>query len=242
MLAAMVYATNIYDDLITHAKPWSKLYMKLFWGGTDDNQITKTMLGYIPDDFSGTLAVVLCAPTGKAAHNITTQTGLKTHTVHSALGVTLDGDHNQLLSVGSGFVLYPMGEADAKTAMCRAGTIRYKAEENVQILSPYNKASNLSVLKLNRVLQKSVNQNPPVPHTSFRNLDRVMVTENDWKKNVFLCSIDKFQHNSACCSLCYCYRNVACIENTRCFIWIYCGNDCCDMYRNIWVYRYIFLE
>ncbi len=224
-------------------------------------------------------AVVLCAPTGKAARNITIQTGLKAYTVHSALGITLDGDHtrfiqweviellvvdeasmltlsmlagilkavpyscnvvlvgdpNQLLSVGSGnvipdllalgipsytltthhrqgdtlsalahnvhhfsqcktikdlhfddsFVLYPMGEADAKTALCRAGTIRYKAEENVQILSPYNKTSDLSVLKLNRVLQKSVNSNPPIPDTSFRNLDRVMVTENDWKKNVF---------------------------------------------------------
>ncbi len=54
---------NFYDNLITHATPWSKLYMKLFWGGTDDNQIAQIMLDDIPDDFAGRLLEV---PVGTA--------------------------------------------------------------------------------------------------------------------------------------------------------------------------------
>ena len=31
------------------------MYNKLFWGGTDDNEIARKILSYISDDFSGDL-------------------------------------------------------------------------------------------------------------------------------------------------------------------------------------------
>ena len=39
------------------------LYIKLFWSGTDDNEIARKVLSYIPDDFSGKL---LDVPVGTA--------------------------------------------------------------------------------------------------------------------------------------------------------------------------------
>ena len=41
----------------------SKLYIKLFWSGTDDNDIARKVLSYVPDDFSGNL---LDVPVGTA--------------------------------------------------------------------------------------------------------------------------------------------------------------------------------
>ncbi len=46
---------NIYDDVLTRKKWWSRLYMNVFWGGVDDNEIAAKVLGYIPDTFSGKL-------------------------------------------------------------------------------------------------------------------------------------------------------------------------------------------
>ncbi len=46
---------NIYDDVLTRSKWWSRLYMDVFWGGIDDNDIASKTLSYIPDDFSGKL-------------------------------------------------------------------------------------------------------------------------------------------------------------------------------------------
>jgi len=54
---------NIYDDLITHSKWWSKLYIKMFWNGVDDNEIANRLLEHIPADFSGKL---LDVPVGTA--------------------------------------------------------------------------------------------------------------------------------------------------------------------------------
>lgn len=39
------------------------MYIKLFWSGTDDNDIARKVLSYIPDDFSGNL---LDVPVGTA--------------------------------------------------------------------------------------------------------------------------------------------------------------------------------
>ena len=44
---------NIYDDVLTRSKWWSRLYMNIFWGGCDDNEIARKVLAYIPDDFKG---------------------------------------------------------------------------------------------------------------------------------------------------------------------------------------------
>ena len=46
---------NVYDDVLTRNKWWSRLYMNIFWGGCDDNEIARKVLGYIPDDFKGGL-------------------------------------------------------------------------------------------------------------------------------------------------------------------------------------------
>lgn len=54
---------NIYDDVLTQRSFWSRLYIKLFWGGTDDNEIAGKVLAYIPDDFHG---VLLDVPVGTA--------------------------------------------------------------------------------------------------------------------------------------------------------------------------------
>ena len=54
---------NIYDDVLTQRNIFSKLYIKLFWSGTDDNDIARKGLSYVPDDFSGNL---LDVPVGTA--------------------------------------------------------------------------------------------------------------------------------------------------------------------------------
>ena len=41
---------NIYDDVLTQRNIFSKLYIKLFWSGTDDNDIARQVLAYVPDD------------------------------------------------------------------------------------------------------------------------------------------------------------------------------------------------
>jgi len=54
---------NIYDDVLTQRNFFGRLYIKLFWSGTDDNEIARKVLAYIPDDFSGEL---LDVPVGTA--------------------------------------------------------------------------------------------------------------------------------------------------------------------------------
>lgn len=54
---------NIYDDVLTQGNILSKLYIKLFWCGVDDNIIAKKVLDYIPTDFAGKL---LDVPVGTA--------------------------------------------------------------------------------------------------------------------------------------------------------------------------------
>ena len=46
---------NIYDNVLTQRNFISRMYSKLFWGGTDDNEIARKILSYISDDFSGDL-------------------------------------------------------------------------------------------------------------------------------------------------------------------------------------------
>lgn len=46
---------NIYDDVLTQGNFFSRMYIKFFWSGTDDNEIARKVLAYIPDDFSGEL-------------------------------------------------------------------------------------------------------------------------------------------------------------------------------------------
>ena len=54
---------NIYDNVLTQDKWWSRLYIKLFWSGVDDNEIAAKVMRYIPDGFAGKL---LDVPVGTA--------------------------------------------------------------------------------------------------------------------------------------------------------------------------------
>lgn len=54
---------NIYDDVLTQGSFLSRMYIRFFWSGTDDNEITRRILSYIPDDFDGNL---LDVPVGTA--------------------------------------------------------------------------------------------------------------------------------------------------------------------------------
>ncbi len=40
-----------------------KIYIKIFWSGTDDNEVARKILSYIPDDFKG---AILDVPVGTA--------------------------------------------------------------------------------------------------------------------------------------------------------------------------------
>ena len=54
---------NIYDDVLTQRSLFSRLYVNVFWSGTDDKDIARKVLAYIPDDFSG---AILDVPVGTA--------------------------------------------------------------------------------------------------------------------------------------------------------------------------------
>lgn len=45
---------NIYDDVLTRGKWWSRLYIDFFWG-VSDIALSELILSWIPDDFSGRL-------------------------------------------------------------------------------------------------------------------------------------------------------------------------------------------
>lgn len=65
---------DIYDDVLTKDKWWSKLYIRLFWSNVDDNEIAEKVLSYIPDEFSGRL---LDVPVGTAVFTHKKYTALK---------------------------------------------------------------------------------------------------------------------------------------------------------------------
>ncbi len=65
---------NIYDDVLTQGSFLSKLYIRLFWSGTDDNEIARQVLSYIQDDFSGEL---LDVPVGTAVFTASKWAALK---------------------------------------------------------------------------------------------------------------------------------------------------------------------
>ena len=50
---------NIYDDVLTQRKWWSRLYIRSFWG-VDDIEIAKKLFDLLPDNFAGTLLDVPC--------------------------------------------------------------------------------------------------------------------------------------------------------------------------------------
>ena len=69
---------DIYDDVLTQGNFLSKLYIKFFWSGTDDNEIARKILAYVPDNFDGTL---LDVPVGTAVFTEEKWKTLKTATI-----------------------------------------------------------------------------------------------------------------------------------------------------------------
>lgn len=61
------FSKSFYDDALTQSKWWSRIYFKLLWGGVDDNEIARRVLGWIPDDFPGRL---LDVPVGTAVFTV----------------------------------------------------------------------------------------------------------------------------------------------------------------------------
>ncbi len=54
---------DIYDEVLTQGTFLSKAYIQFFWSGTDDNEIARKILSYIPNDFKGD---ILDVPVGTA--------------------------------------------------------------------------------------------------------------------------------------------------------------------------------
>ncbi|MDE6729803.1 MAG: class I SAM-dependent methyltransferase [Oscillospiraceae bacterium] len=52
---AYQHSKSIYDNVLTQANFWSRLYIQLFWNGVDDNEIARKTLAYLPENFNGTL-------------------------------------------------------------------------------------------------------------------------------------------------------------------------------------------
>ena len=258
-----------------------QLRLSLILGGAGSGK--STLIQAIVKVLNSERNTVLCAPTGKAARNLTNRTGLTARTVHSALGlhphedflapvrwetvdlvivdeasmltlemmagilhrvpadcrVVLLGDPNQLLSVGAGNVLPDLLELgipcyrlfnnhrqanapgslqynvvnfpylqsycdlqydDAfrhfntsrdlvRDALVTEAVARYSVGESVQVLSPYNQVTDLSVRELNHAIRDVVN--PLTPQSlsisnggdQFCHGDRVMITKNDRERD-----------------------------------------------------------
>ena len=87
------------------------------------------------------------------------------------------------------FHLEHMNELDAEKALVEEAARRYQAGESVQVLSPYNSKTNLSVHGLNCSLQAKLNPPQtgkpelPVGKGIFRDGDRVIITKNNYEAN-----------------------------------------------------------
>ena len=79
---------NIYDDVLTQRNIFSKLYIKLFWSGTDDNDIARKVLSYVPDGFSGNL---LDVPVGTAVFTENKWSSLKNAHMNSTIVEYIEG-------------------------------------------------------------------------------------------------------------------------------------------------------
>lgn len=60
---AYASSENIYDNVLTQKSFLSRMYVRIFWSGTDDGKIAEEILSYIPDDFHG---MILDVPSGTA--------------------------------------------------------------------------------------------------------------------------------------------------------------------------------
>ncbi len=52
-------SSKIYNDVMTQGSFWSKLYIKLFWQGVDDNEVAEKVIEYTPNNSNGKILDVL---------------------------------------------------------------------------------------------------------------------------------------------------------------------------------------
>jgi exodeoxyribonuclease V alpha subunit len=261
----------------------NRLSIILGGAGTGKTTLIEALVKYGASELNSDWC--LCAPTGKAARNLTTRSGLEAKTLHSALKrcpgddflfaceledirllvvdeasmltlemfagllkaapedarIVLVGDPNQLLSVGPGNVMLDLLKLGVPSAflttchrqagaagallenvqkfnhiqgfgnlkfddgfqfhqkysskevfdhVCKRATDLYLLNKNVQVLSPYNDSTELSVKKLNCEIQERLNplvagnENRNKQLRIFRNGDRVMIGKNDKQRNI----------------------------------------------------------
>lgn len=87
---------------------------------------------------------------------------------------------------GSDFMFFP--QKDEKVIhqyLCKVAANLYQEGEDVQVISPYRSYGILSVEKLNEHLRELINPKKDEELYPLHDGDRVMVTQNDWKQNVF---------------------------------------------------------
>lgn len=261
----------------------NKLSIILGGAGTGKTTLIEAIVEHGSSKFSDEWC--LCAPTGKAARNLTERSGLEANTLHSTLKrgreddflmadeledknliivdeasmltlemlagllkaapkdsrIVLVGDPNQLPSVGAGNVLLDLLELgvpskhlktchrqagadgallnnvqyfsevncfdhlnfdesfclqqkysikEVSEHLCKYAAKLYRQGQNIQVLSPFNQYTDLSVAKLNENIQNLVN--PLITHDAqknkqlgkFRNGDRVMINQNNKQNDV----------------------------------------------------------
>jgi ubiquinone/menaquinone biosynthesis C-methylase UbiE len=117
---------NIYDDVLTQAKLWTKLYIRLFWG-VDDYEVADRVLSNITPDFSGSL---LDVPVGTGVFTVR-----KYQSIPRAKITALDYSEDMLAQAAARF-----SEYDIANITCAQGDVG---------ALPYEDASFDSVLSMN---------------------------------------------------------------------------------------------
>lgn len=108
------------------------------------------------------------------------QSGLKQNVVEFSKIHTVDD-----LTFDESFLIKEMEEEKIREALVEEAVRRYECGESMQVLSPYNKITELSAAELNRYIRARVN--PPAPEKReirmerkyLRDGDRVIITKND---------------------------------------------------------------
>ena len=109
------FSKRFYDDAITQGKWWSRLYFRLLWGGVDDKEIARRLLGWIPDDFSGKL---LDVPVGTAVFTAEKYSRMKLADI-----ICLDYSRDMLERAASRF--HDAGINNAKTMQGDVGSLPF---------------------------------------------------------------------------------------------------------------------
>ena len=144
----------------------------------DPNQLLSVGLGNVLPDI-----LALGIPCIRLEQNFR-QADKETALYRNVVGFADLNDESELCFDDS-FRMEVMGELAVEKALVEEAVRRYQSGESVQVLSPYNSRTQLSVRALNRSLQERLNPAVPckkelvVDGEVFRDGDRVIITRND---------------------------------------------------------------